>query len=260
MNRVEKLRLLNDMGIDVWQLRSPAGNRSEPAQAPAAAAQPSSVVTQPQVATGRKSERRTRSVAAETAGNSTAADSAATTDSVPTRDSAATSASVDSADSAACAERVVAPVAAVNTAGEDPAIEPFSVLCFSQGGIMVMLQVADAREVGRFARDLLAGACGNWRSAEHGVLQDVHEAVFRWPPAGLSSTEVEAVKALRAFTDKQLSQDRRKTLIVLSQSVADRLDGMALPQSLVLLPPVAELSGNWELKRDLWLELQTYAI
>ena len=193
------------MGIDVWQLRLPAGSRAQRSE-------PAGIMVRGEPAENPPSAAGQSSVVADGA--------------------------LDSAD-------------------EDRPIEPFSIFCFAQGGVMVMLQAADAREIGRFGRDLLAGACGN---ATHGITEDVQETVFSWPPAGLSSTQEEAAKGLRAFTDKQLSQGSRKNLVVLSQSVADRLAGMALPESLVLLPPVAELSGNWELKRNLWLELQTHTI
>jgi hypothetical protein len=210
MNRVQKQRLLEDMGIDVWQLRLRAGNRAQ------------------------RSEPAGSIVRGESAENPPSA--AGADNDAPGADGA-----LDSVD-------------------EDRPIEPFSIFCFAQGGVMVMLQAADAREIGRFGRDLLAGAYGNWRSSTHGITEDVQETVFSWPPAGLSSTTEEAAKGLRAFTDKQLSRGSGKKLVVLSQSVADRLGGMALPESLVLLPPVAELSGNWELKRNLWLELQTHTI
>ncbi|MEE8078560.1 MAG: hypothetical protein V3T18_06135 [Pseudomonadales bacterium] len=232
MNRVQKQRLLEDMGIDVWQLRLPAGmraQRSEPAGIIVrgeSAENPPSAARESPVVASRATRRRSRGGEAMGAG----------TDDAPGADGA-----LDSAD-------------------EDRTIEPFSIFCFAQGGVMVMLQAADAREIGRFGRDLLAGACGNWRSSTHGIAEDVQETVFSWPPAGLSSTQEEAAKGLRAFTDKQLSRGSRKKLVVLSQSVADRLGGMALPESLVLLPPVAERSGNWELKRNLWLELQTHTI
>lgn len=208
MNRVQKQRLLEDMGIDVWQLRLPAGSRAQRSE-------PAGIIERGE--------------------------------------------SAENPPSAAGQSPVVA-AGALDSADEDRPIEPFSIFCFAQGGVMVMLQAADAREIGRFGRDLLAGACGNWRSATHGITEDVQETVFSWPPAGLSSTPEEAAKGLRAFTDKQLSRGSGKKLVVLSQSVADRLAGMALPESLVLLPPVAELSGNWELKRNLWLELQTHTI
>ncbi len=250
MNRVQKQRLLEDMGIDVWQLRPPAGSRverSEPAGITVrgkSAENPPTAVGESPVVASRATEQRPRGGEARAAG----------TDGAPSAPGA------PGAPSAPGAPGAPAAVATLDSADEDPSIEPFSIFCIAQDGVMVMLQVTDAREIGRFGRDLLAGARGTRRRATHGITEDVQETVFSWPPAGLSSTQEEAVKGLRAFTEKQLSRGSPKKLVVLSQSVADRLAGMALPESLVLLPPLADLEGNWELKRNLWLELQTHTI
>ncbi len=219
---LSKASLLKDMGIDVWKLRPPAGGHGKHSEPHGIEVRAGGPAPDSRGVTGNRAA----------AGNTTAAGNTA---------------------------------AAVNdgTVADEPlpatAIEPFSVFCFAQGNVLLMLQATHAREIGRLGRDLLTGARGNWHSGTHDT-QALQETVFSWPPAGLSSTEEEAVKGLQAFTDKQLSQDSPKQLILLNQSIADRLAGMVLPESLVLLPSVAELSDNWELKRDLWLELQTYAI
>lgn len=251
------ISLLKDMGIDVWQLRPPAGSRVEPAQPRETEVRskdvenPPAAVLESPLATGQEIELQPRS-AKHSADSASGPGSAAGASSAPGASS--TPAAADTA-------------AAVNdeSAADESVIKPFRVFCFVRGDVMLMLQASHAREIGRFGRDLLVSACGDWRGqvaarAAHGGTQNVQETVFSWPPAGLAATEEDAVKGLCAFTDKQLSTGRRKKLIVLSRSIAQRLSGMKLPQSVVLLPPVAEMSGSWELKRNLWLELQTHTI
>ena len=251
------ISLLKDMGIDVWQLRPPAGSRVEPAQPRETEVRskdvenPPAAVLESPLATGQEIELQPRSA-------KHSADSASGPGSAP---GASSTPGANSAPAAADT------AAAVNdeSAADESVIEPFRVFCFVRGDVMLMLQASHAREIGRFGRDLLVSACGDWRGqvaakAANGGTQNVQETVFSWPPAGLAATEEDAVKGLCAFTDKQLSTGGRKKLIVLSRSIAQRLSGMKLPQSVVLLPPVAEMSGSWELKRNLWLELQTHTI
>lgn len=151
----------------------------------------------------------------------------------------------------------------------DAGIEPFKVVCLASEHIMLLLDVADsaaytgadagafavanARHIRRFGHDLLASVAGDWQIK-------LREAVFAWPQPGLATAQGEAVKALSAFVDKQLADGIPKEIVLISEKVVDRLPDVSLPEATILVPPIDQLMCDWQLKRKLWLVLQTSKI
>lgn len=186
------VRLLKEMGIDVWRPR-----RSEPSVRAAAAP---------------------RLDASRAAPAPAAAPAAAT---VP--------------------EPQVAPTRPVPS---DPPVLPFTVLCLSKAGAVLLIETADPRAARRFAADLLAAATGAWGG-------ETRLLAFEWPQPGIAPAADAVTRALGAFVGKQLA-DNDGALVLVGAEVLARLDSGILPDGCLVLPPFDALMTDGSLKRTLW--------
>jgi len=160
------------------------------------------------------------------------------------------------------AELEVDPVAELEVV---PVAEPFKVVCLASERVVVLLEITDpvafavaetvtnTRRIRRFGGDLLASVAGDWQKTPR-------ETVFTWPRAGLAATEREGKKALSAFVDKQLAAGSVKKIVLISESLSKRLQGVSWPDATVVVPPIDQLMRHGQLKRKLWLDLQKLTI
>ncbi|MGE0625805.1 MAG: hypothetical protein AB7I04_14615 [Pseudomonadales bacterium] len=212
----DAVRLLNAMGIDVWHARRPAGpepsSRVEVDASPAAHAHAQDEAP----ARAARAVLEDARVAGARSGTSTAG---APARSVP--------------EATAARERPAA-----------SGVAPFSVLCLSKAGALLLIEPADPRAARRFAADLLAAATGVWGG-------ETQQLRFEWPQPGIAPTADAVARALGAFVGKQLA-DSDGALVLVGAEVADRLAPGTLPADCLLLPPIDALMTDGSLKRALW--------
>jgi hypothetical protein len=219
-------RILKDLGIDVWRLRSaapvaplaPMPEPAAPAPRPAAVspAEAPPVTAPSPVETPRVKAPR-----------------------------------VEAARHRAAASAVAAPAAPEPIERLAEPAAPLSVLSLAAGSVVMLLEGSPPRRDLRLARDVLAAAGGDWRA------KPVTRR-FDWPPAVAGAMLADGPDALRraleAFVRKDLD-DYGARLLLCQESLCAHLPEQWPGCGLVVLPPLGRLGREPAQKRQLWRDI-----
>jgi len=242
-------RILADIGIDVWRLRtgvparadtagSPSEDRPQGDVAGAGATVPrprSGPAAAPAAGSPRGQESRSDQVAEPAVGHAADVRESRSVDRSYTEGSRSEDRS----------GRVTRPA--------PEAVEPFSVLSFACDGVVVLLdRVPTARER-QLVRDLCAAATGVWD-------REPAQRRFDWPPAVIipgAEDRSAADRALRAFVGGELA-DHGCTLVLLGAALAARLGELRQAGERLVIADLVEFGRDAAEKRRVWAALGRY--
>lgn len=140
--------------------------------------------------------------------------------------------------------------AAAPAAATGPSVAPFRVLSLQKGPALILFEPADGKASHRFVSDVLSAASGLWGG-------ELAALTFEWPQPGMDGDVGTQQKALGAFVAKQIDDqisEASDSIVLLASEVVSRLSEP--PAGCILLPPLAKLMVQADLKRALWVELE----
>lgn len=128
-------------------------------------------------------------------------------------------------------------------------VEPFTVVCLSDAGALMLVEAPVQRFPLRFCSDLLRAAGGA------GSPQQV---VFSWPHPGLEPGTGHSGRSLAAFIDKQLGDSGAVRLLVCAR-MCERVPDLQWPDPVLKMPQLDRLLLEADLKKALWLQIRQLA-
>ena len=205
---MENAHLLRLMGVDRWRLRTAAAPLQDSHAAVAAASNPVTPLSAPDDSPAPNTPRERNA---------------------PLQDAAAQQARVQ-------------PVV------ETAPVAPFTAVCLSVEGAMLVIDLPDRRLPGRFCTDLLL--------ALGGAASEVPaQVVFNWPQPGIEPGTGNSGRALAGFLDKQL-EDAAPRHLLICEETSRRVPEFRWPERALFMPELAKILLDGELKRALWARLR----